>query len=560
MDRPYIKLVVIGDGGVGKTCMLMAYTTKDFPRKWLPRQFDNCSFHYVFSGKPVIMAYLDIVVDLFAEDVRQRYLYRHTNVFLACYSMGSRESFLHLKEKWIPDFQAHGPKVPFVIVATKLDLRHGAEDTGENLVSYGEGHALAKSLNAPFIEISALTREGLDKCFEIAAEQALSFMELNQTNGLEILDGSSTDKPVLMPPVIPVLPNAGKAPWMEIETSEFAGDWLKTLQDPKFHDVTFLVEGVRRLHAHRIILSSASKLFGQVLASTMPCTSSQLQELNQIDSFQREDLNAGKVEGTPNLPEDCGEDEIQELRKVSLLFQLPYLTTICDNILKKEEFLNPSIGTYLTDETVAKMKELFFNQEANADVVFCVEDRKIFAHKVVLYTRSHVMAAMFSGTLTTGSQEIKDKPVEININNTSAENFLALLEYLYTDHAPLEESEDLVGILALADENCLPRLANLCELYLSKEVDKACQAKIQRAEIDVIGVLNTAQMLNAKQLSRHCLYLISTNYLDFANRIEFNDLSYADRAYVENHRWLPLGYLKDVQEYENAKDEKGGNE
>lgn len=65
---------------------------------------------------------------------------------------------------------------------------------------------------------------------------------------------------------------SGKAPWMEIETSEFSGDWLKTLQDPRFHDVTFLVEGVRHLHAHRIILSSASKFFGKVLASTMPCT------------------------------------------------------------------------------------------------------------------------------------------------------------------------------------------------------------------------------------------------------------------------------------------------
>ena len=52
---------------------------------------------------------------------------------------------------------------------------------------------------------------------------------------------------------------------MDVQTSTFADDWYKVLQDPRFHDVTFIVEGQRELHAHKIVLCSASKFFAKVL-------------------------------------------------------------------------------------------------------------------------------------------------------------------------------------------------------------------------------------------------------------------------------------------------------
>ena len=79
--------------------------------------------------------------------------------------------------------------------------------------------------------------------------------------------------------------------------------------------------------------------------------------------------------GEPRFPdpEEVSEDEIKDLNKVAAIFKLSHLQTICNNLLTEQEFLNPSIGTFLNDETGAKMKELFFNQSERADVVFNVE-------------------------------------------------------------------------------------------------------------------------------------------------------------------------------------------
>ena len=82
---------------------------------------------------------------------------------------------------------------------------------------------------------------------------------------------------------------------------------------------------------------------------------------------------------------------------------------------------------------------------------------------------------------------------QIKIHGTSAECFLAFLEYLYTDHSPIEET-DAVGLLVVADEYGQNRLQNLCELYITKEVDRSVAKNIEKSDIDVIGLLLTSQV------------------------------------------------------------------
>ena len=66
------------------------------------------------------------------------------------------------------------------------------------------------------------------------------------------------------------------------------------------------------------------------------------------------------------------------------------------------------------------------------------------------------------------------------------ESFLAYLEYLYTDHAPIEEG-DALGILELANQYAVPHLLVSFEFYTSKEVERGTAKGVAQADLDVIS-------------------------------------------------------------------------
>jgi len=162
-----IKCVVCGDGAVGKTCMLISYTTNAFPGEYVPTVFDNYATSVMVDGKPCELGLWDTAGQ---EDYdRLRPLsYPSTDVFLICFSVDSPSSFENVKNKWYPEIQHHAPGVPFILVGTKVDMRtEGASP--DKFVSNSQGQALKDELKAfKYLECSALTQQNLKQVFDEA--------------------------------------------------------------------------------------------------------------------------------------------------------------------------------------------------------------------------------------------------------------------------------------------------------------------------------------------------------------------------------------------------------
>ncbi|KAL4222307.1 hypothetical protein ACF0H5_018345 [Mactra antiquata] len=590
----HLKLTVVGDGAVGKSCLLISYTTNSFPNEYVPTVFDNYCANVMVDGKPVSLGLWDTAGQ---EDYdRLRPLsYPQTDVFFVCYSVENSSSLHNIELKWLPEIHHYCPNVPIVLVACKVDLRHSSK---KGYISYDEGLQVASRNKLRFCETSALTQYGLKECFDEAIRSAISCIPNSARKKFGFFGGISKKK-IIPPP--PVMPPTGFAPKIEIETSTFCDDWLRMLQNPLFTDVTFILEDKHQLDVHSFVLCAASKVFAKILGFSKPIKNNQMKEINNIENYSFDQLNSGAVpgiacifyredkniyvkgegevfkphttiklsadigaktfvrvleflySGLPHYPDadDIVEDDLHDLQRVANIFKLSRLETICTNILTDQDFLNPSIGTYLNDETGAKMKDFFFNNPETADVVFNVDGKYVYAHKCVLSARCEVMAAMFSGNFV----ESRSNKTEIHIPNTTEETLKAFLEYLYTDHCPIEEN-DAVGIFVLADEYGHHRLVNLCELYITKEVDRSVTKRIEKADIDVIGLLHRAQMYNADQLAKWCLFFIASNYIAFENRSEFPELKGENKTYVEENRWPPVSYLKECEEYDKKYGDK----
>lgn len=168
-----IKLVVVGDGAVGKTCMLSAFTSNKFPETYVPTVFENTSRTMMVDGRGVVLNIWDTAGQEDYDSMRP-ISYPGTDVFLVCFSIDSITSYENVKSKWIPEIRTHAPGVPFVLVGLKTDLRAQA---AADFVSRELGDKLKSDIKANgYVECSAKTQEGIKQVFEESVRTVYQFL------------------------------------------------------------------------------------------------------------------------------------------------------------------------------------------------------------------------------------------------------------------------------------------------------------------------------------------------------------------------------------------------
>ena len=162
-----IKLVVIGDSGVGKTNFIFQFTEGRFSSIHVA----TVGFDYKSKIIKLPKSKKNVKLQIWDTAGQERYMSVNKNLFqkvqgiILMYDLTSRESFEHINY-WLNLVKHTTSSKTVMLVANKLDIE---ED--KRIVSEEEGAKVAKDNNILFVEGSGSSGQNVDKIFTTIAEE-----------------------------------------------------------------------------------------------------------------------------------------------------------------------------------------------------------------------------------------------------------------------------------------------------------------------------------------------------------------------------------------------------
>ncbi|KAL2068794.1 hypothetical protein VTL71DRAFT_15132 [Oculimacula yallundae] len=181
------KIVVVGDGGCGKTCLLISYSQGYFPEKYVPTVFENYITYptHQASGKTLELALWDTAGQ--EEYDRLRPLsYPETDLLFVCFAIDCPNSLENVMDKWYPEVLHFCPYTPLVLVGLKSDLRMKRtcidllKTQGLTPVTQEQGMNVARKMGARYMECSSKEMTGVDEIFTQAINTVVANDRSNQ--------------------------------------------------------------------------------------------------------------------------------------------------------------------------------------------------------------------------------------------------------------------------------------------------------------------------------------------------------------------------------------------
>jgi len=188
-----VKLVVVGDGAIGKTCLLVVYAKGTFPDQYIPTVFENYTkeFNHPTHGDVSLALYDTAGQEEF--DQLRTLSYPGSDIVFICFSLVDEESLLNTRDKWLPEVQDNLSDVTIFLVGLKADLR---DEMPDSAVPTEKGEGLVGDLGATqYWEVSAKARTNVDELFNAAVDVVLQKKKGSQANNPAPAQPQANSKP-----------------------------------------------------------------------------------------------------------------------------------------------------------------------------------------------------------------------------------------------------------------------------------------------------------------------------------------------------------------------------
>jgi len=153
------KVVVVGNGSVGKTSAIVRFTTNSFRENYIPTLgVGFARKDLTIQDKRVVLQIWDLGGQDYLDKVRANF-YAAAHGVMLIYDVTQRDTFDELLS-WKEEVDSHVDNYRMMLIANKVDLV-----SNRVVISY-EGVSLAKRLGAEYVETSAKTGLNVNEAFE----------------------------------------------------------------------------------------------------------------------------------------------------------------------------------------------------------------------------------------------------------------------------------------------------------------------------------------------------------------------------------------------------------
>ncbi|XP_022841503.1 ras-related protein RABC1-like [Olea europaea var. sylvestris] len=155
------KLLWIGDSGVGKSSLLLSFTSDTFEDLSPTIGVDFKVKHVTVGGKKLKLAIWDTAGQERFRTLTSSY-YRGAQGIIMVYDVTRRETFINLSDIWAKEIDLYSTNQDCI----KMLVGNKVDKDSERTVSKKEGIDFAREYGCLFIECSAKTRVNVEQCFE----------------------------------------------------------------------------------------------------------------------------------------------------------------------------------------------------------------------------------------------------------------------------------------------------------------------------------------------------------------------------------------------------------